>query len=143
MSLGTDQVMAPPHVRGGHRHIRRGLCESGWAAAHTQNTFLGATFWRLTGRTGKRKVLLAIAHKQAIAADRIQKEKLPYQELGADCRRRADTQRFERSAIKKLEALGYRVSRPEEGETGSSAGCSPAQRTNTASARHAVAGAPL
>jgi transposase len=107
----------PAHIHDGNRHLRSALCESGWAAAHTRNTFLSATFWRLTGRMGKKKALIAIAHKQAIAVYRILKERVPYRELGADYRRRADAARYEQKLVKRLEALGYRVSRLNDGET--------------------------
>ena len=106
----------PAHIRDGNRHLRGALCETAWAASHTRDTFLSATFWRLTSRMGKKKALVALAHKQAIAVYRILDEKVHYHELGADYRRRADAQRYARNLIRKVEALGYRVSRPKEDE---------------------------
>ena len=54
-------------TRPGNRHLRAGRCEAAWAISHTKNTFLGATFWRLAGRMGKRKAAIAIARKTAVA----------------------------------------------------------------------------
>ena len=104
------------HIREGNRHLRVALCECAWAASHTRNTFLSATFWRLAGRMGKKKALVAIAHKQAIALYRILSEHTTYHELGAEYRRRTDAERYERKLVQKVEALGYRVSRRPEGE---------------------------
>lgn len=111
----------PVHIRDGNRHLRAALCESAWAAAHTRNTFLGATFWRLTGRMGKKKALVAIAHKQATAVYRVLAEKTDYLELGADYRRHSDAQHYERKLIRQIEALGYQVQRLEEEPTATTA----------------------
>ncbi len=105
----------PAHIRDGNRHLRAALCETAWSGARKRNTFLSASFWRLRARIGAKKALIAIAHKQAVAIHRVLKERVPYQDLGPEYRRRVDAQRYESSLVRKLEALGYRVSRQPQG----------------------------
>ena len=50
-----------------HKWIRGAILEAAWAAQRTR-TFLGAEFWKLAGRNGKKKAAVAIAHKILIIA---------------------------------------------------------------------------
>jgi transposase len=105
----------PAKTRPGNRHARSGLCEVVWAISHTRNTYLGATFWRLAGRIGKQKAVLAIARKTAVAIHCMLSANVTYTELGADYRRRVDAERYERKLLERVRALGYEVvRRPEQ-----------------------------
>jgi len=101
-------------TRPGNRHLRSGLCEVSWAIAHTRNTYLGATFWRLAGRIGKKKAVLAIARKTIVAIHTMLAENVTYAELGADYRRRVDAQRYERKLLEQVKSLGYDVVRRDQ-----------------------------
>jgi len=105
-------------TRPGNRHLRASLCETAWAISHTKNTFLGATYWRLAGRMGKRKAAIAIARKTAVAIHCMLTHNVTYAELGADYRRRADAERYERKLIERLKGLGYEVTRRPEPAVG-------------------------
>lgn len=93
----------------GNQHAKTVLCEISWAAARTRNTYLAAKFWKLAAKKGKKKALLAIAHKTVVAAYHILKERKPYQELGATYLDQLKRKSVERSLVKKLELLGYDV----------------------------------
>jgi transposase len=107
----------PAHLRPGNRHLRAALVESAWAASRTRKTFLSATFWRLAARIGRKKALIAIAHKQANAVHTILSGKVAYAELGEAYRRRVDDARYEQRLIAKVEALGFRVTRRDAQQT--------------------------
>jgi transposase len=47
----------------GNPHIKAALCEVAWAISRTRNTWLSAKFWSLSARIGKKKAIVAIAHK--------------------------------------------------------------------------------
>jgi hypothetical protein len=87
------------------------MCEVSWAISHTRNTYLGANFWRLSGRIGKKKAILAIARKSLVAAHILLSHNVSYTELGADYRRRVDAERYERKLLQRVKALGYDVIR--------------------------------
>ncbi|WP_442870460.1 hypothetical protein [Aneurinibacillus sp. Ricciae_BoGa-3] len=43
--------------------MKAALCEAAWAASKTRNTQFSAMFWRLASKRGKKKALVALAHK--------------------------------------------------------------------------------
>jgi transposase len=47
----------------GNPHIKSTLCEVAWAVSRTRHTWLAAKYWSLAARRGKKKALIAIAHK--------------------------------------------------------------------------------
>lgn len=68
----------------GNKYLRSLLVECGWAASRTKNTYLSAKYKTLVGRRGKKKAIIAVAHKLLIATYFIIKEKIAYKELGED-----------------------------------------------------------
>ncbi|WP_335872472.1 IS110 family transposase [Bacillus sp. 2205SS5-2] len=53
---GTKSVQGTPH-------IKTALCEVAWAISRSKKTAMSSTFWALSARRGKKKALIAIAHK--------------------------------------------------------------------------------
>ncbi|PEF42763.1 transposase, partial [Bacillus wiedmannii] len=47
----------------GNPHIQSTLCEVAWAISRTRHTWLSGKYWSLAARRGKKKALVAIAHK--------------------------------------------------------------------------------
>lgn len=47
----------------GNQHVKVALCEAAWAASRSRTCQLSVRFWKLASRRGKKKALLAIAHK--------------------------------------------------------------------------------
>lgn len=60
------------------------LVECAWCAVRTKETYLRAKYYKSIPRMGKRKAMIAIAHKLAIACYHILKDEVPYKELGSD-----------------------------------------------------------
>ena len=90
--------------------LRGVLSECGWAAART-NTYLGAQWRRLAPRRGKEKANIAVGHSiLVIAWHLLSTPGATYQDLGADYfTRRQDPQREQRRLVRRLEALGLKV----------------------------------
>ena len=64
--------------------MRSLLVECGWAASGTKNTYLSAKSKSLVGRRGKKRAVIALGHKILIATYFIIKDKVAFNELGAD-----------------------------------------------------------
>lgn len=108
------------NVTGGRRRsgkTRRGsvwlgdiLTECAWAAARSRGTYLGAQFWRLARRIGKKKAAVAVGHSILVIAWHLLTGDTDYRDLGGEYFVRRDTERARSRAISQLEALGFRVS---------------------------------
>ena len=90
----------------GNKSLKTALVEAAWAAAHTKDTYLKRRYASLIARRGKKKALVAIAHKILVAAYFILKHKVPYQEpdnaVWIEKRKQAQI----RSYLKRLHELG-------------------------------------
>lgn len=64
----------------GSRWLRTTLVQVAWAASHTKETFLGATYRRWAKRLGKKKALIAVAHKILVLAYTLIKGEADYVE---------------------------------------------------------------
>ncbi len=96
-------------TRKGNPWLRPTLTQPAWAAARTRNSCSGAQYRRLAGRRGKKRALVAVGRSLRIAFYYILRDDVPYQDLGADHFDRLAPARLERSLVKRLERLGYKV----------------------------------
>jgi transposase len=97
-------------TRKGDRYLRAGLIEAAQAAAHTKNTYLAAQFHRLAPRRGKKKAIVAVAHSILVIVYHLLT--IPdsvYRDLGIHYFDQRDREMIERRLVKRLEALGNRV----------------------------------
>jgi transposase len=85
------------------------LTECAWAAARSRGTYLGAQFWRLARRIGKKKAAVAVGHSILVIAWHLLTDDADYEDLGGDYFVKRDAERAQSRAISQLEALGYRV----------------------------------
>jgi transposase len=107
------------NITGGKRHsgrTRKGsvwlgdiLTECAWAAAHSRGTYLGAQFWRLARRIGKKNAAVAVGHSILVIAWHLLTNDADYADLGGEYFMKRDAERARSRAISQLEALGYRV----------------------------------
>jgi transposase len=67
----------------GSQWLRTTLVQVAWAASHTKETKLSAQFRRQGPRLGKKKALIALAHKILVIVHRMLKDHTAYQELPA------------------------------------------------------------
>ena len=97
-------------TRKGSKALRTALTQSGHAAGKTR-TYLGAVYHRLAGRRGKQRAAMATGRHILIAVYHILRTPgTVYQDLGANYFDERDKQAVVRREIRRLEALGYRVS---------------------------------
>jgi len=67
-------------INEGNKSLKTALVEAAWAAAYTKETYFKRRFGSLAARRGRKKALIAIAHKILVAAYFILKNKVDYQE---------------------------------------------------------------
>jgi transposase len=96
-------------VRKGNRWLRQALVEAAWAASHTKETSLRATFGRIKGRRGGKRACLAVGHRILRMAHALLSRPRPYQEEGPDYYRVADKDRAKDRLVRRLQKLGYAV----------------------------------
>jgi transposase len=94
----------------GNGWLRVLLVQCAWAAGRSKGTYLKATYGRLAARRGKRRALVAVAHRLLQITYNVLKKGQGYQELGEDyLDERQDKQRLAQRLLKRLEKLGVRV----------------------------------
>jgi transposase len=99
----------------GNPYLRAILFEVAWAIAHPKGHYLSAFYHRMARRHGKKKAIMALAHKVLAIIYHILRTKKPYTDLGADYFDQRDRERIERHPIHRLEQLGNTVTlRPKE-----------------------------
>jgi transposase len=96
-------------TRSGDRWLRTALVQCAWAASHTKQTYLSGQFHRLVPRRGKKKALVAVGHSILTIVYEMLAHGSHYQDLGADWFDRQQPSRLQRNLVKRLEALGYKV----------------------------------
>lgn len=96
-------------TRQGSRWLRTALVQAGWAASRGKDRYLKAQFHRIARRRGRKRALVAVGHSILIAAYHMLSGQRDYQELGIDYFERRDVERTRRTLVRRLEALGHRV----------------------------------
>ena len=94
----------------GNAWLRRALSESAWAAARTKDSYFTAQYRRLSGRRGKKRALIAVAHSLLLVVYHLLKHpNLKYQDLGANYFDSLEPDRLRHQLVKRLERMGYDV----------------------------------
>jgi transposase len=96
-------------TRKGNSWLRGALTEAGQAAGRTKHTYVGAQYRRLAARRGKKKATIAVGHTILIIAYHLLTEHATYQDLGVDYLEKRNRQAVERRLVRRLEALGNKV----------------------------------
>ncbi len=109
-SAGKKKSGATTH---GNLYLKTILTEFAWIASKMKGTYLWSKYHSLIGRKGKKKTLIAVAHKILIGAYHILKYRVPYKELGANYLDERKKDRIARSYVKRLTMLGYAVTLEE------------------------------
>jgi transposase len=93
----------------GNAHLRAALAEVVWAISHTRDNYLCAQYHRLARRIGQAKAIVAVSHSLLVIIYHVLRDKKPYRDLGADYFETRNKEWACRSAVQRLEALGYSV----------------------------------
>jgi transposase len=96
-------------LRDGNRYLRGALIEAGLAATRARQTALQARYYRVKRHRGHKKAVVAVGHQILEIAYYVLRDKVTYQELGADYFDRRDRERTMRRHVRQLEALGFTV----------------------------------
>ena len=97
-------------TRKGNRWLKRTLTEAAHGACHTKDSYLASQYHRLSGRRGKKRAVVAVAHSLLVSAYYVLKRQQAYQDLGSNYFDQLHRERLQRHLIRRLETLGYKVS---------------------------------
>lgn len=96
-------------TRKGNSYLRRALCQSAWAAARTNDSFLSAVFFRIVCRSGLKKAAIAIAHRLLVILYTMLRDGTEYRELGGDYFDHLQPERTAQRLIQRLDRLGFDI----------------------------------
>ena len=99
-------------TRRGNNYLKGILTECAWAASRTKDTEFSAFYHRLVRKKGKKRALVALAHKMLIEIYRVLKSGKGYVEKGPEIIA-LNEKRKEEYLIKKLEKMGYAIQKVE------------------------------
>jgi transposase len=96
-------------IRAGNRYLRSALIQAAWAAVKQSDTFLAAFYRRLAGRRGKKKAIIALAHKILVIVYTLLKTGQVYHERGAAALDERQKERIVHRLERRIAQLGYKV----------------------------------
>jgi transposase len=108
---GGKRLTAP--TTKGNPRLRAALAEAVWAISHTKDNYLSAQYHRLARRIGKKKAIVAVSHSLLVIIYHMLRDQTDYRDLGSTYFETLDKERLRSSAIRRLEALGYKVTLEE------------------------------
>jgi transposase len=93
----------------GNTFLKAALTEAAWAASKTKDTSYSAFYHNIVRRRGKKRALVALAHRMLIDIYYVLKTEEPYQDIGAQAIHERALKGRVRSMIRSLEKAGYSV----------------------------------
>jgi transposase len=93
----------------GNTFLKAALTEAAWAASKTKNSSYSAFYHNIVRRRGKKRALVALAHRMLIDIYYVLKTEEPYQDIGAQAIHERALKGRVRSMIRSLEKAGYSV----------------------------------
>ena len=96
-------------TRQGDPWLREALVEAALSAARTKETYLAAQNWRLAARRGKKTAAVAVAHTLLVVVYHLLTRAQDYVDLGSTYFDERDRQAVQRQLVRRLEALGLKV----------------------------------
>jgi len=97
------------HVTKGNRWLKAIIVQTAHAASHTQGTYLKAFYHRVAARRGKKRAVVAVAHKQTRIIYHELWDDKPYQELGENFFDLLNQKSLQNRLVRRLQGLGYHV----------------------------------
>jgi transposase len=94
----------------GNAWLRVTLVQCAWAAGRSKGTYLKAMYGRLAARRGKKRALVAVAHRLLEIIYNVLKKGQSYQERGEDyLDKKQDKEHLKQRLVMRLEKLGVKV----------------------------------
>jgi transposase len=97
-------------IRKGNRYLKAALIQAAQAASKGADTFLGAFYRRVAARRGKKKAIVALAHKILVIVYQLLKTGEVYHERGVAALDEHQKDRLLQRLQRRIVQLGYRVS---------------------------------
>ncbi len=104
---GGKRLKAPTNK--GNRRLRALLAECVWVISHMKDNYLSAQYHRLARRIGKKRAVVAVSHSLLVIIYHLLRDDQEYHDLGPHFFEKLDSTRQRDSAVRRLQALGYRV----------------------------------
>ncbi len=101
---------ASGRCRKGNRYVRAALVQAAHGVRRS-HTYLGERYRRLKKRRGSKRAALAVGHSILVIYYQMMTTGQEYQEKGEEFFRRTDRGKMERQLIRRLERMGYQVTR--------------------------------
>jgi transposase len=111
---GGKRLKAP--TTKGNAHLRAVLAECVWVISHTSDNYLSAQYHRLARRIGKKRAIVAVSHSLLVIIYHMLRDNQDYHDLGPHFFETLDTTRQRDAAVRRLQALGYKVTLQETAE---------------------------
>jgi transposase len=96
-------------IRDGNKYLRSALIQAAWAAVKQADTYLAAFYRRLAARRGKKKAIVALAHKILVIIYTLLKTGQAYQERGAAALDEHQKERIVHRLERRIAQLGYKI----------------------------------
>lgn len=96
-------------TRHGNQLVKTTLVQAAQVIAHTKGNYLSAMYHRLAARRGKKRATVAVAHALLVIIYRMLKDGTRYRDLGGNFFDELNKQAVVKRSVKRLEALGYKV----------------------------------
>jgi len=99
----------------GNKWLRVVLVQCAWAASRSKGTHLRQLYGRLVGRRGKKRALVAVAHRLLVIVYNVLKKNQVYEEpVQAAPSRQQDKERLKQRLLRRLEKLGVKILTEQE-----------------------------
>ena len=98
-------------IRKGDKFLKATLCEAAWSASKKKGSAYSAYYNNIAKRRGKKRALVALAHRMLMDIYRTMKTGEPYVDEGAEAVFERNSSGRQKSAIRFLEKAGYAVTK--------------------------------
>jgi len=96
-------------LRKGAPWLKTALVQAAWAASRAKKSYLSAQFFRIKGRRGARKAIMAVAASMLTAVYFMLRDGVDYRDLGHDYFDRVNKAKTAERLVRRLNDLGYQV----------------------------------
>lgn len=95
--------------RRGNVHLSTALVQAAMCASRKKGSYFKERFWRLKARRGLKRAAMAVAHSILVSIYEMLREREEFRDLGADYLDRVSKRSTEKRLVRRLQALGYKV----------------------------------